>query len=66
LAGLIADKRPWTCRRWDGLPEQELIIRHVCVEGWDYIGQWSGPNLRAFLTRVWRRSDGQVRLFHLQ
>jgi len=34
------------------LPEQELIIRHICVEGWDYIGQWSGPNLRAFLTRV--------------
>jgi DMSO/TMAO reductase YedYZ molybdopterin-dependent catalytic subunit len=29
-----------------------IIIRHVCVEGWDYIGQWSGPNLRAFLTRV--------------
>jgi DMSO/TMAO reductase YedYZ molybdopterin-dependent catalytic subunit len=34
------------------LPEQELIIRHICVEGWDYIGQWSGPNLRAFLTRI--------------
>ena len=34
------------------LPEQELIIRHICVEGWDYIGQWSGPNLRGFLTRI--------------
>ena len=34
------------------MPEQELIIRHICVEGWDYIGQWSGPNLRAFLTRI--------------
>jgi DMSO/TMAO reductase YedYZ molybdopterin-dependent catalytic subunit len=34
------------------LPEQEEIIRHLCVEGWDYIGQWSGPNLRAFLTRI--------------
>jgi DMSO/TMAO reductase YedYZ molybdopterin-dependent catalytic subunit len=52
LAGLIADKRPWTLPQIDRLPEQELIIRHICVEGWDYIGQWSGPNLRAFLTRV--------------
>jgi DMSO/TMAO reductase YedYZ molybdopterin-dependent catalytic subunit len=52
LAGLIADKRPWTLSQIDRLPEQELIIRHICVEGWDYIGQWSGPNLRAFLTRV--------------
>ena len=34
------------------LPEQELIIRHICVEGWDYIGQWSGPNLRMFLERI--------------
>jgi DMSO/TMAO reductase YedYZ molybdopterin-dependent catalytic subunit len=52
LAGLIADKRPWTAEQIYQLPEQELIIRHICVEGWDYIGQWSGPNLRDFLTRV--------------
>ena len=52
LAGLIEDKRPWTLQQIYQLPEQELIIRHVCVEGWDYIGQWSGPNLRAFLTRI--------------
>jgi DMSO/TMAO reductase YedYZ molybdopterin-dependent catalytic subunit len=52
LAGLVKDKRPWTPQQIYQLPEQELIIRHVCVEGWDYIGQWSGPNLRVFLTRV--------------
>src|SRR6201997_2524887 len=52
LAGLIKDKRPWTAQEIYRLPEQELIIRHICVEGWDYIGQWSGPNLRAFLTRI--------------
>ena len=34
------------------LAEQEIIIRHICVEGWDYIGQWSGPNLRNFFERV--------------
>ena len=52
LAGRIEDKRPWTAQRLYDLPEQEIIIRHVCVEGWDYIGQWSGPNLRDFLLRV--------------
>jgi DMSO/TMAO reductase YedYZ molybdopterin-dependent catalytic subunit len=52
LAGRIGDKRPWTAQQIYQLPEQEIIIRHVCVEGWDYIGQWSGPNLRAFLERV--------------
>jgi DMSO/TMAO reductase YedYZ molybdopterin-dependent catalytic subunit len=51
LAGLIQDKRPWTAQQIAGLPEQELIVRHICVEGWDYIGQWSGVNLRQFLER---------------
>ena len=52
LSGLISDKRPWAAKQIFDLPEQELIIRHICVEGWDYIGQWSGPNLRQFLERV--------------
>ena len=52
LAGKIKDKRSWTAQQIYALPEQEWIIRHICVEGWDYIGQWSGVNLREFLERV--------------
>ncbi len=52
VGGLVADKTPWTLDRLAALPQRETIIRHVCVEGWDYIGQWSGVPLRAFLERV--------------
>ena len=52
LAGLVADKRPWTRQQMAGLPETETIVRHICVEGWDYIGGWSGVPLRSFLERV--------------
>jgi DMSO/TMAO reductase YedYZ molybdopterin-dependent catalytic subunit len=52
LAGLIADKRPWSAERFATLPETEMIIEHICVEGWSYIGGWSGPTLRSFLERV--------------
>ncbi len=52
LAGLIGDRRPWTLREINALPAQTWIYRHVCVEGWDYIGQWSGPNFRLFLERI--------------
>jgi DMSO/TMAO reductase YedYZ molybdopterin-dependent catalytic subunit len=52
LAGLINDKRPWTAAQINALPQEEWIVRHICVEGWDYIGQWSGVNLRTFLERV--------------
>jgi DMSO/TMAO reductase YedYZ molybdopterin-dependent catalytic subunit len=49
---LAANKQPWTAQQIYQLPEQEIIIRHICVEGWDYIGQWSGVNLRDFFERV--------------
>ena len=52
LAGLVADKRSLTRRDIAAMPQTETIVRHVCVEGWDYIGQWSGVPLRAFLERV--------------
>ncbi|MBD2164102.1 molybdopterin-dependent oxidoreductase [Calothrix membranacea FACHB-236] len=32
------------------LPLTSMIIRHVCVEGWAAIVQWSGVNLKAILT----------------
>jgi DMSO/TMAO reductase YedYZ molybdopterin-dependent catalytic subunit len=52
LGGLIADKRPWTLPQLAALPQRDMIIRHVCVEGWDYIGEWSGVPLRLFLERI--------------
>lgn len=52
VSGLVDDKRSWTARQIYDLPEQEWIIRHICVEGWDYIGQWSGVNLKTFLQRI--------------
>jgi DMSO/TMAO reductase YedYZ molybdopterin-dependent catalytic subunit len=52
LSGLIENKQSWTSEQIAALPEREMIIRHVCVEGWDYIGQWSGVPLRTFLERV--------------
>lgn len=64
LAGQIEDKRPWTLDRIYALPEQDVIIKHICVEGWDYIGHWSGPNLRQFLTRVGADLTAKYVAFH--
>ena len=52
LAGLIGNKRPWAQADFATMPQREMIIRHICIEGWDYIGQWSGVPMRAFLERV--------------
>ena len=34
------------------LPQQAQITRHICIEGWSQIGQWSGVPLGTFLRRV--------------
>lgn len=52
LSGAIKDKRSLTREDIYAMPEEEVIIRHICVEGWDYIGQWSGVPLRVFLEKV--------------
>lgn len=52
LSGRIRDTKAWTLEQIHAMPEQEWIIRHICVEGWDYIGQWSGVNFRVFLEHV--------------
>ena len=52
LAGLIADKRPWTVEQLHALPQESQTTRHVCVEGWSMIGKWTGTPLRTYLERI--------------
>jgi len=52
LSGLVADKRPWTLQDLQALPQISIVIKHICVEGWSYIGGWTGTPLRTFLERV--------------
>jgi DMSO/TMAO reductase YedYZ molybdopterin-dependent catalytic subunit len=52
VSGLVAEKRPWTLQDLRALPQTSMVIKHICVEGWSYIGGWTGTPLRTFLERV--------------
>src|ERR1700739_4177834 len=52
VSGLVAGKRAWTLPDLQALPQTSMVIKHICVEGWSYIGGWTGTPLRAFLERV--------------
>jgi DMSO/TMAO reductase YedYZ molybdopterin-dependent catalytic subunit len=64
VTGLVRDRGSFTADQIYAMPEQEMIIRHICVEGWDYIGQWSGVNLRLFLERVGADLSAKYLAFH--
>jgi DMSO/TMAO reductase YedYZ molybdopterin-dependent catalytic subunit len=52
LSGLIADKAAWTIDKLRALPKEGQVTRHICIEGWSQIGQWSGVPLHIFLQRI--------------
>lgn len=52
VSGLVSDKTPWTLEKLLTLPQESQITRHICIEGWSQIGQWSGVPLHVFLRRI--------------
>ncbi|GKS77005.1 molybdopterin-dependent oxidoreductase [Acidovorax sp. SUPP950] len=52
VAGLVAEKRPWTLAALRALAQQEQVTRHICVEGWSAIGKWGGVPFGDFLRRI--------------
>jgi DMSO/TMAO reductase YedYZ molybdopterin-dependent catalytic subunit len=52
LAGAIRDRKPWKLEELYALPRTSQITRHICVEGWSAIGQWSGVRFSTFLERI--------------
>ena len=52
VSGLVQDKAPWTLAKLAALPQASQITRHICIEGWSAIGEWSGVPFRTFLERT--------------
>ena len=52
MSGLVTDKSPWTVDRLRALPQDDQVTRHICIEGWSQIGDWSGPKLSDVLARA--------------
>ncbi|PDS60066.1 molybdopterin-binding protein [Rhizobium anhuiense] len=52
VSGLVTNKRLWSLSDLRQLPQASQITRHVCIEGWSAVGQWSGVPFRNFLERI--------------
>lgn len=52
VSGLVRERSPWTVQQLRALPQRSMVIKHICVEGWSYIGGWTGVPLRVFLERI--------------
>lgn len=52
LSGRIENKRPLRLDDLRRMPQETQITRHICIEGWSYVGKWTGVPLRTFFERV--------------
>lgn len=64
VSGLVGERKPWTLEEINALPQVTQITRLVCVEGWDYVGKWSGVKLRTFLERIGADTRARFVGFH--
>jgi DMSO/TMAO reductase YedYZ molybdopterin-dependent catalytic subunit len=52
VSGLVSARHSWTLEQLYALPQVAQITRHVCIEGWSAIGQWSGIHFAHFLRLI--------------
>ena len=52
VSGAVEKPGEYTLEQIRTLPEVTQIVRHVCVEGWDVIGQFSGVRFADFLQMI--------------
>jgi DMSO/TMAO reductase YedYZ molybdopterin-dependent catalytic subunit len=50
--GKVQEARSWTLADFQAMPQETQITKHICIEGWSAIGQWTGVPLRHFLERI--------------
>jgi DMSO/TMAO reductase YedYZ molybdopterin-dependent catalytic subunit len=52
VEGMVARPGEYSLEQIKGLPKQTQNVRHICIEGWDVIGNFGGARLADFLTLV--------------
>ena len=52
IGGLVQNRAPLALADLRAMRQSSQITRHICIEGWSYIGQWSGVPLSDVLRRV--------------
>jgi DMSO/TMAO reductase YedYZ molybdopterin-dependent catalytic subunit len=63
VRGLVERPLSFTMDQVRALPQRTQITRHDCVEGWSAIGQWTGPQLSAFLDMAGLRPEAKYIVF---
>src|SRR5689334_8742759 len=64
VRGLVERRLSFTMDQVRALPQRTQITRHDCVEGWSAIGQWTGPQLSAFLSAAGLRDSARYVVFY--
>jgi DMSO/TMAO reductase YedYZ molybdopterin-dependent catalytic subunit len=52
VEGMVARPGQYTLEQIKTLPKQSQNVKHICIEGWDVIGNFAGARLSDFLQMV--------------
>ena len=64
VEGAVARPGAYTLAQLQALPRVTQNTRHVCIEGWDVVGNFAGARIRDFLQ--WTGIDARARYLEVQ
>jgi len=64
VGGLVEHELSLSMDDIKGMPYQDQITKHICIQGWSAIGQWGGVHVREIMRRAKPNKDAKYVVFH--
>lgn len=62
--GLVANPREFSYAELKGIPKQEQITEHFCIQGWSGVAKWGGVPMRRILDIVKPTPEARYAVFY--
>lgn len=64
VGGKVANKLSLSLDDLRGMPYQDQITKHICIQGWSAIGQWGGVHMSEIIKRAKPSPKAKYVVFH--
>lgn len=64
VGGLVANPKAFSYAQIKGMPKQEQITKHFCIQGWSGVAKWGGVPMRHILDIVQPLPEARYAVFY--
>jgi methionine sulfoxide reductase catalytic subunit len=64
IGGLVANPRVLSFAELKGMPKQDQVTEHFCIQGWSGVAKWAGVSMRHILDMVRPTPEARYAVFY--